>query len=72
MNCYWLAALAMFAGFGLVRWDVAALLSAGTGAGGWVGSRVAVKRGAKWIRAFTAEIAIALREESESLGTRER
>jgi uncharacterized membrane protein YfcA len=37
---------------GKVNWLLGAVLAVGNGAGGWLGSRFAVTKGEKWIRAF--------------------
>ena len=43
-------AILVFAVAGEIRWIEGALLAAGSTAGGWIGARTAVRRGAAWIR----------------------
>jgi hypothetical protein len=45
-----IAALGVFISSGQVRWDVGALLAIGSVAGAWFGARLAVQRGAEFVR----------------------
>ena len=45
-----LVALALFAGFGQVRWVPGLALAVGTIAGGIVGARLVIAKGSKWVR----------------------
>jgi len=44
------AALAIFVAHGQVDWPMGLALAAGNGAGGWIGTHVAVKKGHDWIK----------------------
>ncbi len=46
------ASLVLFAGLGQVRWGIGLCLSAGTMAGGYVGARLVMTKGARWVRIF--------------------
>lgn len=47
---YMTFAMAIFIWNGQVHWPYALVLSVGNGAGGWLGSKIAVKKGDEWIR----------------------
>ncbi len=53
-------ALPVFIVGGQVRWVPALLLAVGFTAGGWVGARLAVRGGERWIRALMIAAALAL------------
>ncbi|MEZ4396571.1 MAG: sulfite exporter TauE/SafE family protein [Candidatus Krumholzibacteriia bacterium] len=53
------AALLLFAGFGQVRWLIGLLLAVGTVAGGIVGARLVMLRGAAWVRGLVLLSALA-------------
>jgi uncharacterized membrane protein YfcA len=48
---YSVLALALFAWAGQVHWLSGLALAVGTAAGGWLGAKIAVERGERWIRA---------------------
>lgn len=50
MLCFTVFALAVFVLNGQVVWSVGLLLAVGNASGGWVASRMAVKRGAGFVR----------------------
>lgn len=53
-----LLALAIFLAAEMVDWAPALVLAAGNGLGGWVGARLAVRKGAGWIRWFLVATAV--------------
>ncbi|MGE0545558.1 MAG: TSUP family transporter [Kofleriaceae bacterium] len=55
-----LAAVAAFAHSGHIRWEVAVPMAAGQLVGGMIGARLAIKRGAKLIRALVVAVSGAL------------
>jgi uncharacterized protein len=57
---YSVLALALFAWAGQVRWLPGLALAVGTAAGGWLGAKIAVERGERWIRVvLVAAIGVA-------------
>ena len=53
-------ALAIFIADGNVRWGPAVVLAIGLSAGGWLGAKLAVRGGEKWIRVVMIVAALAL------------
>ena len=53
-----LLSVAVFAGTGNIHWPIALALAIGNIAGGWVGVRVAVLRGHKWLEGAVAATVI--------------
>ena len=54
-----LTALIMFTGAGQVRWVPGLVLALGTTAGGFVGARLVISRGAQWVRVVIVISAVA-------------
>jgi uncharacterized membrane protein YfcA len=54
-----LAALMVFAGAGQVQWGTGLVLAVGTIAGGVVGARLVIAKGARWVRVVVALSAVA-------------
>ena len=55
-----LAALALFASRGLVLWKIALPMAAANAAGAFVGARLAVKKGDRFVRAVVLVVVAAL------------
>jgi uncharacterized membrane protein YfcA len=55
-----LAAFTAFAASGAIRWEVALPMGAAQVAGAWVGTELAVKRGAGLVRVVAVAISLAL------------
>ncbi|MCS6900550.1 MAG: TSUP family transporter [Myxococcales bacterium] len=55
-----LAAFAAFAASGVIRWELALPMGAAQVAGAWVGTELAVHRGARLVRAVAVTISLAL------------
>src|SRR5699024_877324 len=57
---YTLPALGIFIWMGQVNWTLGILLAAGTAVGSWLGTRVAVFGGERWIRIIVAIVVIMM------------
>lgn len=54
-----LPALAIYVGWGLVDWIAGLVLAGGSALGGWLGSRITVRAGARWIWATVVLVVVA-------------
>ena len=61
--CYTVLALSIFVAAGQVNWGVGLVMALGNGSGAWIGTRLAIKKGAKLIRWLLAiaSVTVALR-----------
>lgn len=57
---YTLPALGMFIWMGQVNWTLGLVLAVGTAIGAWIGTRIAIKGGERWIRIFVALVVILM------------
>lgn len=57
---YTLPALALFIWMGQVNWTLGIMLAVGTAFGAWVGTRIAIKGGERWIRVFVAVVVVLM------------